>query len=585
MSRRGKPATTGPARIAASVVVAAMSTAFLLPGLTTPAHAARVKRISIADASIVEGDVGQKTLSFRVTWTGAKGGAQVSVSYSTADGSATAGSDYTAATGFVTLSNGCRCGTISVPTLGDTVTEGTEAFTVNLFNPVNATLADAEAIGTIYDNEGPPAFVISDATADEAAGPLSFSVILTNASASTQTVNFTTADGTATAGGDYSSTSGMLTFTPGQTTKTVPVTILDDALNEADESLLVNLSSGSLAVTDSQAVGTIVNDDAEPTVSVVDASASESDGALSFTVTLSTASGQEVDVDYATSDGSATAGADYASASGTAVIPAGATSTSVDVVLIGDATYETDEDLTILLTAPFNASILDGVAMGTITDDDAVPTVSIADTTVSEADPKATFPVTLDHPSAMSASVEWTTSNGTATAGLDYVAASGTVVFDPGETSRTVSVDMVPDDALEPAETFAVSLSAPSGAQLGSATASGTITNDDRAATTLTLQVVKTRTRLGGRGVLEPATADSEVTVTLFRKRSGEWVRISRRAVGVRSLGDRDGDGMQDAAYKALFKRPRAGRYTLRVVFPGNSTLLPTRTTVRFRLR
>ena len=77
-----------------------------------PASAAKVKTIKIADASIVEGDAGSKALAFRVTWTGAKGGGVASVSYATADGTATAGSDYTAKSGSVSLPAGCKCGTI-----------------------------------------------------------------------------------------------------------------------------------------------------------------------------------------------------------------------------------------------------------------------------------------------------------------------------------------------------------------------------------------------------------------------------------------------------------------------------------------
>jgi chitinase len=173
-----------------------------------PAQAAKVKTIKIADASIVEGDTGTKSMVFNVSWTGPKGGA-VSVSYATADGTATAGADYTAKSGSVSLPNGCRCGQITVPIIGDLSTEGTENFYVNLSAPVNAVIGDAQAVGTIYDNEGPPAFVVLDASATESAGPVAFSVVMTNSSASTQTVDYATTDGTATAGSDYTSRSSM----------------------------------------------------------------------------------------------------------------------------------------------------------------------------------------------------------------------------------------------------------------------------------------------------------------------------------------------------------------------------------------
>ena len=126
---------------------------------------------------------------------------------------------------------------MNVPILGDTTTEGTETFAVNLSSPVNAKIADAQGIGTIYDNEGPPSLVVTDVSGAEASGTISFSVLLTNASGSSVSVDYATADGSAIAGSDYTATSGPLTFTPGQTSKTVPVTIVNDALAEDDETL------------------------------------------------------------------------------------------------------------------------------------------------------------------------------------------------------------------------------------------------------------------------------------------------------------------------------------------------------------
>ena len=100
-----------PARSIAAPILVALVASLLPLALAQPAAAARAKTIKIADASIVEGNAGQQSMSFRVTWSGAKGGGPVSAVYATADVTATAGSDYTAKTGTVTMSNGCRCGT------------------------------------------------------------------------------------------------------------------------------------------------------------------------------------------------------------------------------------------------------------------------------------------------------------------------------------------------------------------------------------------------------------------------------------------------------------------------------------------
>jgi len=573
----------------AALVVAATVIASLVPlSLAQPASAARIKIIKIADASIVEGDTGQKSMSFRVTWSGAKGGGGVSVSYATSDFSATAGDDYTAKSGTVSMTGGgCRCGTITVPILGDNLTEGTETFAVDLSSPVNGTIGDAQAIGTIYDNEGPPALVVLDGSADESAGPVSFSVIMTSGSLSTETVDYTTSDGTALAASDYTASTGTLSFTTGQTSKTIAVPVTNDGLNEADETFTLTLSNATVAVTDGSATGSIYNDDPEPTISIADASAPEADGVVSFTISLSAASGQEVDVDYATTDGSASSASDFTTVSGTAIITAGSTSTQIDVPLTDDTTYEGDEDLTLDLTAPYNASILDAQGLGTITDDDPVPAASIDDAAVTEGNAgstPATFTVTLANASASTATVAWATVDASAVAGSDYTAGGGTITFDPGALSAQISVDVTGDTIAELDEDFTVVLSSPSGATVADGIGTGTINDDDRAPTALTLKLTKTRTKIGAKGTLESAAADSQVAVSLYKRKGGKWVKVVTRTVAVRKLGDRDGDGAPDAAYRAAFPRPAKGSYQLRVSYAGSTTLMPSTKNLSFKL-
>src|SRR5262249_21301403 len=150
----------------------------------------------------------------------------------------------------------------------------------------------------------------------------------------TVTVDFATADGTATvAGADYASTTGTVSFGAGETSKTVSVTVNGDTLAEPDETFLVNLSNpvgGTIA--DGQATGTITNDDGAlpvPTLSINDASGAEGNTGLTpfiFTVTLSSASGSPVTVHYNTMNGSARAGSDYQAAAGMVIFNPGETS-------------------------------------------------------------------------------------------------------------------------------------------------------------------------------------------------------------------------------------------------------------------
>jgi chitinase len=572
----------------------------LIPLVTAaPALAARQKTIRINSASIVEGDTGQKTMTFTISWSGSKGGAAPSVHYATADrgsgaGYATAGADYTASSGTATLTNGgCHCATVNVAILGDTMTEGTETFAVNLSSPVNATIAGAQGIGTIYDNEGPPSLVVTDVAGAEASGTLSFSVLLTNANSTAVSVDFATADGTAIAGSDYTSASGTLTFNPGETSKTVPVTIINDSLAEDDETFTLHLSNatGGIAIDDPTGIATIQNDDPDPKVSVANASVLEGDvgtTTLSLPVTLSGPSGREVDVDYTTANATATAGSDYLATSGTLVFAAGQSSKQIDVTVIGDILVEADETFTVTLSAPFNADLGTSVATGTITNDDNVgPKLVVGDAAVLEGNSGTaplTFTVAMLPVSASDVTVDYATSDGSATAGSDYTAASGTLTIPAGQTSGSIAVSITGDKTYEPNETFTLTLSNPVGATIVTTTAVGTIINDDKIPTTLTTKLVKGRTAIKTKGLIEAATSGMNIKVSLLHKVGRKYKVMSSKTVGAKGLVDRNLDGILDAAYVASFKRPAAGAYRFVVRYAGNTTYAASSRTLSFKL-
>jgi aryl-phospho-beta-D-glucosidase BglC (GH1 family) len=197
----------------------------------------------------------------------APSGRTVTVSYATADGTATAGADYLAAAGTLTFAPGETQKTISVTVLADNVVEPAETFFVRLSNPQYATLADAEGLGTIVDSSSPPLPAISagDVTVTEGNSGTSsavFTVRLSAAGAQPVTVAYTTADGTALASSDYLPVSGTLTFAPGVTALTVSVPIIGDLIPEPTETFRLVLSqptNATLAV--GQATGTILDND------------------------------------------------------------------------------------------------------------------------------------------------------------------------------------------------------------------------------------------------------------------------------------------------------------------------------------
>lgn len=223
--------------------------------------------ISIADTSVIEGNTGRVDAVFEVTLS-APSIAPVSVRYVTADGTATAASvDFFAVNSELTFSPGETRKTISIPINSDTIVEPNETFLVRLRNPTNATMARDRAVGTIVNDDGLPSISIADAApvleGNAGATAAAFQVTLTAPSAQQVTAAFATADGTATAvSGDYATTSGALTFTPGETSKTVSVSVNGDTVVEPDETFLVNLSNPTNAtIARGQGVGTIVDDD------------------------------------------------------------------------------------------------------------------------------------------------------------------------------------------------------------------------------------------------------------------------------------------------------------------------------------
>ncbi len=227
---------------------------------------------------------------------------------------------------------------------------------------------------------------------------------------------------------------------------------------------------------------------AMPSLSIADVSLQEGNSGtrlMAFTVTLSAAATGPVTVSYSTADGTATSGSDYVATSGSLVFAAGETSKTIQVTVRGDTATEGNESFTVRLADAAGATIADGSATGTLTNDDAVatlPVLSVGDVSLREGDSGAAelmFIVTLDRAATGPVTVSYATANGTATAGSDYAALTGTLTFAAGETSKMVHVAVNGDTAVEANETMSFTLSNASGATIADATAVGQITDDD----------------------------------------------------------------------------------------------------------
>lgn len=202
---------------------------------------------------------------------------------------------------------------------------------------------------------------------------------------------------------------------------------------------------------------------------------------MRFDVTLSEPSAETVTATWATEDGTAVAPDDYQAASGHVRFKPGQMTKYVYVSAVGDALDEPKERYFVELDSPINATIDDGIATGTIRDDDPAPVVSVTDAVENEGFAPTTlnFRFKLSAPSGRTTKISYATVEETATAGVDFVSKSRTLTIPPGVQLRTHGVSVNPDGEPEPDETMGVVLSQPSNLTIGDGMATGSILNDD----------------------------------------------------------------------------------------------------------
>ena len=258
--------------------------------------------------------------------------------------------------------------------------------TAGSFNVTAAFSASPMASFALTITESPRAISVDDVTFTGADSlvPTGFTVSLSATSSQIITVHYTTADGTAIAGEDYTAASGTLTFNPGETTQEVPITILPDTVNEVTEQFVINLDTPvNATIADAQGVGTIPNDDPEVNFSIDDITHNEGNSgttSYTFTVTKNGGTSQTTSVAWATADGTATVvGNDYQSAGGTLTFLSSDTSKQVTVLVNGDIFVEDDKAFTVHLSNPVNATISDADGTGVIINDDNPPNVTYVD--------------------------------------------------------------------------------------------------------------------------------------------------------------------------------------------------------------
>ena len=502
-----------------------MTTTLLALSVSAGAQSNADPYLRLDSASVQEGDSGTTTMTFTARLIDANGHTQASTKTITANyevlsesnDSATAGTDYTAKSGGITFAPGETSKTINVSVMGDTEVEGDETLTVKWTGWSNVWLTHYTAIGTITNDDSAPPPVISatvtiaDASAEEG-DSIFFTVTLDNDVPDGLTVTPSFTDGTATNGSDYTANTNALNFTgtAGEKQTFTVLTTEDDDV-EDNETFTIGLSvSGTthdITASDT-ATGTINNDDSAPTpvpdpyLRLDSASVQEGDSGtttMTFTARLidvnghTQASTKTITANYTVlseSNDSATAGTDYTATSGGITFAPGETSKTIDVTILGDTEVEGDETLTVKWTGWENVWLTHYTAIGTITNDDSAPppvisaAVTIDDASADEGD-ALSFSVTLDNAVPGGLTVTPSFTNGTA-ASSDYTANTNALNFTgtAGET-QTFTVATIEDTDVEANETFfftvGLSVSGTTHSITASDTATGTITNDDKA--------------------------------------------------------------------------------------------------------
>jgi Ca2+-binding RTX toxin-like protein len=461
--------------------------------------------ITVGDVAIDEGDGGDPLyLSIPVFLTEAST-STVTVNYTTANGSALAGQDYVAQSGILTFAAGVTQQNILVAVIGDSVVENSETFTVTLSDPSEgASILDGSGTGTIADDDA--SLSIAAASADAAEGNadttvFTFTVTRTGGTDRPATATWTVS-GEAVNGADFAGgtlPSDTVTLGIGETSKTIILHVAGDTQIEADEGFTVTLSAPGpgTSLGTASATGFIRNDDVEPaSLSIAATSADKAEGSagsagstpFTFTVTRTGDLTGASSAEWAVS-GAAVTGIDFTGSvlpTGTVSFAAGEASKVIIIEVVGDSVVETDEAFSVTLSNPSVGTVIGTAsASGLIRNDDA--SLSITATSADKPEGQSgstafTFTVTRTGDLSGASSAQWGV-NGPAVDGADFagsVLPTGTVSFAAGETSKVITIEVAGDSTVEPDEAFSVTLSSPStGTNLGTASATGIIRNDD----------------------------------------------------------------------------------------------------------
>ncbi|MGH8030252.1 MAG: Calx-beta domain-containing protein, partial [Arenimonas sp.] len=454
--------------------------------------------ISVADATVTEGDSGTRLMSFTVQLSQAVA-SPVRYTFSAPGNvepkaAAEVGNDYGGRwTDVGVIPAGQTSHVETVVIYGDTLREGDETFSVFISEGLieEAVVGRGDALGTIVDDDATPVLTVDDLSVvegDAGTKVLTFTARLSGPNPDMPAMfEFATRNGTAIAGSDFNARASTTAYiAAGQLATTINVVVSGDTAIEPTETFYLDVVPVSgVNIVDREATGYIINNDG-PLIYINDVAVGEGASGtklMTFTVSLSQAAAGPVSYSVSTTGGDATAGNDYVALNLTnQVIPQGQLSKTHSVTINGDATIEPTEAFFVNVRQPTGASVWDGQGIGYILNDDG-PTLSVPDASVAEgASGTKVMSVTvqLSQVAAVPVTFSIATANVSAAAGSDYTPFNLTNQTIPaGQTTKVFPVPINGDTTVEQNESFTVTLSNPTGASLFDRQALGTIYNDD----------------------------------------------------------------------------------------------------------
>jgi Ca2+-binding RTX toxin-like protein len=491
--------------------------------------------VSADAAATTEGDSGNTAATFTVTRTGDTSAAST-VDYTVAGSGANAAdaADFengTLPSGQVSFGAGDTTATITVNINGDLDVENDNGFDVTISSASDGSITNSTASSTITNDDSDISIAADSASkneGDSGTTDFTFTVSRTGSTASASTVSYAVS-GAGVDAADFAGNAlpaGTATIATGQTSVTLTIDVNGDNDIELDEGFTVTISnpSGNAEIVSDTANGTIINDDVQIdlTLVAVDSTKAEGDSgttAFTFEVTRTglTTGASSVDFAAAGSGANSANAADFSGpTSGTVSFAANDTVETITILVAGDTAVENDETFTVTLSDAVNAEIVTGSATGTIINDDTAVSISADSADKVEGDAGTTpftFTVTRSGVTTGTSSVDYTVA-GDVDASDFASALSGNVSFAANETTKTITLDVVGDTDVEGNEDFTVTLSNPTGTNIATAAASGTIQNDDGNDSGVTL--------VGGTLTIVGTSGNDDVVVRGYRR----WIRV-----------------------------------------------------------